>query len=104
MQSDTQDSELCMVCRATRCQLQQIWQERQLRSARVPASMLLLQYLRSLLRPDWEVLNTRGQLVKALASLDPAHDALREEGALAALVAQEDDVQSLHNMTHMEHV
>ena len=61
--------------------------------------MLLLHYLRSLLWPDWEVLNTRGQLVKALPSLDPAQDALREEGSLAALVAQKDDVQSLQNIT-----
>lgn len=52
-------------------------------------------YLRSLLWPDGEILNTRGQLIKALTILDPTQDALREESTLAALVAQKEDVQSL---------
>ena len=53
-------------------------------------------YLGCLLGPQWEVLSTRGKLVKALPTVDSSWNALREEGALAALVTQEDDVQSLH--------
>ena len=53
-------------------------------------------HLRGLLGPDGEVLNPGCQLIKALTSLNSAQDALGEEGALAALVTQEQDVQCLH--------
>ena len=56
------------------------------------------EYLRCLLGPDREVLSARGQLVKALGGVDLAQNALREEGSLATLVTQEDDVQSLHQL------
>ena len=56
------------------------------------------EYLRCLLGPDREILSARGQLIKALGGVDLAQNALREEGSLAALVTQEDDVQSLHQL------